>query len=355
MLSSLYTVWIDQLIGGPIPPETKATCDNCAMLPQPGASPSGIFFHPQTKCCTWEPTLVNYRAGLILSDDDPDLAAGRRTVEERLRGRIAATPWGMDASARFDLLYKNAPGAFGRAPALGCPHQIDGQCGIWRHSPATCTTWFCKHTRGATGFEFWRDLAELLREADKQVGLWCALEMGADAGPLARLLEEPKRLDAAELGGAIQEDAYRTLWGRWMGREAEFYRACAELVRPLGWEDVTRICGPRVAILSRLVRERHGKLTSEAAPDRLRMGLFQIDGVVSGKYSAVTYSGYDPLRISPELVAVLPHFDGRPTDEVLEEIRVQRGLRLAPSLVRRMADFRVLVESGQASQSRDSF
>src|ERR1700693_76066 len=346
MLSSLYNAWIDQLLKGPIPPETKATCDNCAMLPQPGAPMAGIFFHPQTKCCTYEPALVNYRAGLILSDDDPDLAAGRRTVEERLRTRIAATPWGMEVSARFGLLYKNAPGAFGRAPALGCPHQIEGRCGIWRHSPATCTTWFCKHARGATGLEFWRDLAELLREVDRQVGLWCALEMGADAGPLARLLEEPPRLDAAELGGAIQEDAYRKLWGRWAGREAEFYRACAELVRPLGWGDVARICGPRVTALSRLIRERYGKLTSDSAPERPRMGLFQIEGIVSGKYSAVTYSPYDPLRMSPELVAVLPHFDGRPTGEVMEEIRVHRGIRLDPALVRRMMDFRVLVEGG---------
>ena len=142
--------------------------------------------------------------------------------------------------------------------------------------------------------------------------------------------------------------SYRTLWGRWAGREAEFYRACAELVRPLGWDDVARICGPRLTILSRLVRERYGKLTSEAAPDRPRVGLIQIEGTVAGKYSAVTYSAYDPLRMPTDLVAVLPHFDGRPADDVLEEIRVQRGIRLDPALVRRMADFRVLVEEGSA-------
>ena len=345
MLSSLYTAWTDQLLAGPIPPETKATCDNCAMLPQSGAPATGVFFHPVTRCCTFQPALANYRAGLILSDDEPDLAAGRRTVEKRLSARIAVTPLGMDPSARFLLLYKNVPGAFGRAPELGCPHQIEGQCGIWRHSPATCTTWFCKHVRGATGFEFWNDLAELLREADRQLGLWCALEMGAEAKLLARLLE-PRPMDATDLGAAIQEDAYRTLWGHWAGREAEFYRACAELVRPLGWDDVARICGPRLTILSRLVCERYGKLTSEAAPDRPRVGLIQIEGIVAGKYSAVTYSPYDPLRMPADLVAVLPHFDGRPTDDVLEEIRVQRGIRLDPALVRRMADFRVLVEEG---------
>jgi hypothetical protein len=171
--------------------------------------------------------------------------------------------------------------------------------------------------------------------------------MGAEAKLLARLLE-PRPMDATDLGAAIQEDAYRTLWGRWAGREAQFYRACAELVRPLGWDDIARICGPRLTILSRLVRERYGKLTSVAAPDRPRVGLIQIEGIVAGKYSAVTYSPYDPLRMPTDLVAVLHHFDGRPTDDVLEEIRVQRGIRLDPALVRRMADFRVLVEEGSA-------
>src|SRR5665213_1760171 len=248
MLSSLYSNWIGELLTGPIPQETKATCDNCAMLPQPGASATSVFFHPATRCCTFEPTLANYRVGLILSDDGDDLAAGRSTVEERLRARVAVTPWGIEASARFALLYNKAPGAvFGRAPALGCPHLIEGQCGIWRHRPATCTTWFCKHVRGATGFGFWHDLDALLRYVDNQLGLWCALEMGVDARALARLLELP-RLDAAELGGDIKEAEYKTLWGGWAGREEDYYRRCAELVLPLGWEEIVRICGPRLTI-----------------------------------------------------------------------------------------------------------
>ena len=183
----------------------------------------------------------------------------------------------------------------------------------------------------------------LLRQVDIQLGLWCALEMGIDSGTLARLLG-PKPLDAVELGGIFPEDTYRTLWGQWVGREQEFYRGCAERVLPLAWDDVIRICGTDVTILSCLVRQRYEKLTSESVPEHPRLGLIQIQGIESGKYRAVTYSEYDPLLLSPALVAILPHFDGRPSDEVLDEIRVQRDVRLDPSLVRRMADFRVLVE-----------
>ena len=348
MLSSLYSAWVDQYLASPIPPETKAPCDDCAMLPPPGSQSSpNIYFHPKTKCCTFEPQLVNYRAGLILSDDDPALAAGRLTVEKRLRARIAVTPWGIEHSSRFLLLYGRTPGAFGRAPDLGCPHQIDGGCGIWSHRPATCTTWFCKHNRGATGHEFWSDLAELLREVDRQLALWCALELGAEAGLLLSTSSESLQLDAAELGAPIQEDLYRKHWGRWVGREAEFYRACAELVRPLEWNDVTRICGPRVTALARRVRARYEKLTTEPPTDRLRMGLIQIEGMAARKLRVVTYSAYDPLRMPPELAAALPHFDGRPSGEVLEEIRVERNLRLSSALVQRLADFRILVEDQQ--------
>ena len=350
MLSSVYSTWMAQLLTGPLPDETKATCDDCAMLPRSGTAKDAVFFHPVTKCCTFQPNLTNYRAGLILSDDDSELAVGRRTVEHRLRTRIGVTPWGMEANESFKLLYKNARAAFGRASALGCQHQIAGRCGIWHHRPATCATWFCKYARGATGSEFWQSLNKLLNHVDLQLGFWCALEMGIDSGVLARLLE-PKKLDAAELGAVFPEDSYRRLWGRWMGREAEYYRGCAERILPLAWADVVQICGADVAILSRLVRERHEKLLSESLPERPRLGLVQIQGAESGKYRAVTYSEYDPVLLSSALVAVLPHFDGRPAEEVLEEIRLQRGIRLNPALVRRMADFRVLVEDDAASPS----
>jgi hypothetical protein len=36
---------------------------------------------------------------------------------------------------------------------------------------------------------------------------------------------------------------------------------------------------------------------------------------------------------------------------VLEEIRVQRGTRLDPALVRRMADFRVLIDARSTSEA----
>ena len=33
-LPALYAAWIDQLLAGPLPQESNATCDDCAMLPE---------------------------------------------------------------------------------------------------------------------------------------------------------------------------------------------------------------------------------------------------------------------------------------------------------------------------------
>src|SRR6266498_5696232 len=102
-LPALYAAWIDQLLAGPLPQESNATCDDCAMLPEDTRKParSEAFFNPQTKCCTYVPELPNYLVGQILSDDDPAFASGRATVEERLHLGVNVTPLGLGQPPNF--------------------------------------------------------------------------------------------------------------------------------------------------------------------------------------------------------------------------------------------------------------
>ena len=67
-LPPLYAGWLRSITGGPIPAETKATCDHCAMLAPPEKSPGAIYFDPATKCCAFQPHLPNFVAGQILGD-----------------------------------------------------------------------------------------------------------------------------------------------------------------------------------------------------------------------------------------------------------------------------------------------
>ncbi|NOT62653.1 MAG: hypothetical protein HOP19_20800, partial [Acidobacteria bacterium] len=83
-LPPLYAAWVDELLGGAIPPETEATCDDCAMLaPEIAPRGSAEYFNPATKCCAYVPMLPNFLVGRLLNDRDAAAAQGRATVVAR--------------------------------------------------------------------------------------------------------------------------------------------------------------------------------------------------------------------------------------------------------------------------------
>src|SRR5436190_896530 len=92
VLPRLYARWVEDLLGAPVPPEPRATCAECAMLPQPGEPPGATSFHPDVKCCTYHPILPSFAVGAILADEDPGAARGRAAIEARIAARAAATP-----------------------------------------------------------------------------------------------------------------------------------------------------------------------------------------------------------------------------------------------------------------------
>ena len=354
-LPPLYAGWMDELLGGLLPHESEATCENCAMRPSGPVSDGMIAFAAETKCCTYIPALPNFLVGRILDDHDPAFADGRATVEQRIDARVGVTPLGLARPPVHLLLYGHgAQHAFGRAKTLRCPHyraDAGGACGVWRHRNAVCATWFCKHVRGATGQRFWHSLEQLLSIAERELSRHCLLEIGVDAEVLGRLLPRgsdrgmiPPTVDAAALDGEADDHAYAAVWGPWRGRERELFRRAAAVVDKLRWRDVTRIGGASVEALARVTLNAYRAQGDDALPQRLAVGTFQM--VSSGRASVrvVAYSGYDPLELPRLLVDVLPYFDGGPTSQALRRIRAQRGVNVHADLVRRLVDFGVLVE-----------
>jgi hypothetical protein len=353
-LPSLYAAWVDTLLAGPIPHETEATCDDCAMLAPAGAlaDPSDVFFDPRTKCCTYVPTLVNYLAGRLLADEDPEAAAGRATVEARLRAGVAVTPLGLGQPPTFAVLYENtALNSFGRSPTLRCPHYLEeqgGRCGVWKHRASVCATWFCKHVRGATGMRFWRTLHQLLESVERSLAHWCVLELDIGANALARLFPAPTRPGRAETSGRgtlddlVNREAARVLWGRWYGREAEFYGECSRLVSGLAWDKVVALGGPDVQVFSQLTREAYRRLISDDTPTRLKVGALNVR-MDRTSCRVWAHDGRDPLEVPRALLDCLRYFDGRPTSEALQAAEAEEGVKIDPALVRRLVDFEILV------------
>jgi hypothetical protein len=168
-LPPLYANWFDDLLGGDIPSETRATCSDCAMCesrPTP-KNPGVNFFNAQSKCCTYLPLLPNFLVGMILNDQDPAMATGRASIEKRLDAGLAVTPRGLEWPLKMRAEYTQMePSAFGQTQSLRCPHYVNeqgGLCGIWKYRNSICSTWFCKYVRGAVGKEFWETAKVLLQ------------------------------------------------------------------------------------------------------------------------------------------------------------------------------------------------
>lgn len=353
-LPPLYAAWLDELLAGPIPHETDATCDDCAMCSDAGAAAQGgeTFFNPQTKCCAYVPELPNYLVGCILADADPVSATGRATVLARLVAGAGVTPLGLAQPPIFVTLYgRSSATLFGQSRMLRCPHYLadeGGRCGVWKYRNSICATWYCKYVRGATGQNFWQTLNQLLSAVEQALARWCVHEL--DLGDAALKLLFPPGGEAASalvdphaLDGTPEPQRQRALWGNWAGRETDYYQTCARLVEALTWADVFARSGPAVHIYARLTGAAYQQLMSAELPVALKVGSFNSIRLDADAQVVSSYNRYDPIELPKSLLEVLHYFDGRPTAQACAAISAERGIALEHALVRKLVDFKILV------------
>ena len=354
-LPPLYAGWLDDLLGGDIPNETRATCNDCAMCDSSAKDPKDAarFFNPQSKCCTYIPVLPNYLVGMILADDDPAMAAGRATVEKRIAAGLAITPSGLEWPLKSRAQYTQMESyAFGRAQSLRCPHFLNeqgGLCGIWKYRNSICSTWFCKYVRGAVGRNFWESTKQLLLTIEQGLSRWCAVKLELDDSALRYLLTpmlmpgQLPDLKLEDIDERVDFEKQRRIWANWHGREREFYLACGELVASLEWSDVSSICGAEVQLRSRLTQQAYRAVIGKDIPERLKVGAFTVMQAGRDFYKLHRPGiGLDVFPLSARVTRLLPYFDGRPTTEVVSEIVDKEGLRFTDDLLRRLVDFKIL-------------
>jgi hypothetical protein len=161
---------------------------------------------------------------------------------------------------------------------------------------------------------------------------------------------EPPKLNAKQIDRVADLEAYRLFWGKWLGREREFYRECARLVNDLSWEGIARICGPEVLVFTKLVQEAYDRLTSSQLPEMVRLKPIQIMGMGQDWVQVTAYSGNDPLKLPRKLFEVLPYLQGQPISEALQAIEREKGLRLSKDVMRRLIDFDILAAEPEAER-----
>jgi len=362
LLTPLYARWMDDLLGGQIPRESKATCDDCAMCAKPGEAIDGDqFFDPAVKCCSIVPELSNFLVGGILSGNGQDTESlhGRESVLGRIREATAVTPLGLAQTPVFRLIYDNSDQAFGRSRTLRCPHYVEGtgRCGIWRNRGATCVAWFCKFVRGAVGRAFWRGSLEgLLGLIERNLAAWCILEVDIGIDAVHELFGtgddgRPAPLTAAQLDNRPDQARQRRIWGKWFGREQDFFIECARLVEPLSWARVLEICGSQTRVQADLTRQAYKNLSSEEIPPALKVGSLQLVQMTSSVSRVRTYSDLDPVDIPAPVMETLGYFDGRSTQAALKAIATEKGIHLNQDLIRKLCDFQLLVPADRAQSN----
>lgn len=278
-LPVLYAPWVSSILGGAIPKERKATCQNCAMLER-NQKPTDLDsprFSAITKCCTYMPEIPNFLVGLILRDETPDLALGRQTVVNRIATGVRVTPLSLGISGFFSASYSAIDSVFGRSSFLQCPHLLpnDGGCGIWPYRNNVCSTWFCKFNRGMDGEQFWREVKGLLHEVEGVLRLWCAGQLLDDTSFELALdvdAESPSERLTQELLDTTDYMPTHGLWGRWASDRHAYYLECARLVETLSWEDVASIGGVGLRKWERRVSTAYRRLMNPALPTRLHLG-----------------------------------------------------------------------------------
>jgi Fe-S-cluster containining protein len=329
--SADYAALLPDFFDGPSIVEARATCGDCVMCPSPGVEGArGVaveHFLPSTKCCTYHPTLPNFLVGALLSDSHPDIVDGRRRIVATIARGEGVTPLGIAPPADYARRYREGRAtSFGRSEALVCPYyeRNSGNCSVWRHRESVCTTFFCKHTLGATGHAFWMALRAYLQHVEAAL----ARDAVAHVAP------------GAQSG-----------WGDWRGREVELYLACADHVRRLDRDAFAEIVGggaggatgPACKLLNTVVERHSVAVSSRAAPHLTLNRRLHVVRAESGV--AVTVDNrYDSTFLSDTLFEALKEFSSRePARAVQARLRRDHDVDLPDEMVSKLAIYGILV------------
>jgi hypothetical protein len=242
VLPGPYERWFVEATGEASPVESRATCDDCRMLPSsPDLPPQGPF-DPEVKCCSFHPHLAPHFVGAILDHE---------VVRARLRDRVGVSPLGLGPPLGFRVT------RFGQKPQ--CPFYDTGKCTIWSQRGIVCASFHCRLDRGVTGAALWNRFILLFNVLERALARWRIAEAGLDAAACDALLREPtdRELDTRA-------------WGDWCGREEEYFRRAHEEVSRLSLAEVIALGGSELAGLTDALKLLMTRYRSLELPPRWR-------------------------------------------------------------------------------------
>ncbi len=352
-LPLLYHRLLPRLFEQPIAVESFATCSNCIMAcgdQDQAQQRARRPYHPDRKCCTYQPNLSNYLVGALLASTDPMLEDGRSRVRARIRQRTGVSPLGVYVPRLYNLLYSHGvKDGFGQSKTLLCPYYRipDGACTIWKFRDAICSTWFCKPVSGAAGRDFWSAMRAYLLAAQNALVQYTMRRAGlTNIEELNRQFIDPVQdenyLSAEELDGLPPaESEYAARWTGWDGDEESFYAQCYSWVEELDRSEFDGIMGvAQSTLLADLGQKRD---LAHRIPERLKRN----DALPFQKRDDDSYIVLlADSEVSIDLPMVLiDSFDGsKTTSEVRQRLENEFELEIEDELLATLFQQHVLLE-----------
>lgn len=332
-LPIVYNPFFPDFFQKKVPKESLATCTNCAMVCSDTKKDTTKLamrpFRKDIKCCTYFPSLPSYLVGGALIHASSE---GIKRLEDTIAKKVGVTPFGLNAPNVYNVLYKNQSEGFGNSESLRCPYYVkeSGNCSIWKFREAVCSTYFCKHVSGSSGNQFWMDVKKYLHHVEQSLVLHFAEEAKFDYFlKVAREFKSPPvQLTAEDLDGLPPRD-YEKLWGKWAGREAEFYKWTYQKVTEISKSDFIKITGiKQKVLLNNLETQRRVMLD---IPEHIKVH----KDWLPHEHELSKMIRFKSIDIQFELPSkVLNAFDGEKTwEEVVKHLDVNEGIELEESLI----------------------
>ncbi len=309
----LYSGFFPEFFSSYISKEEIAVCADCIMLKPEKSLQQQVYYSEKSKCCTFFPYIPNYLAGLILSDTAKDFEQGREKLKEIIAKGQGISPKGISAGKKYSLLYKKSKKlAFGKNTSLICPFFVNRQnsCSIWNGRSAICSTFFCRYNAGVFGENFWRNIQFYLQETEKKLSKYAIMQLDALTDYFNH---EPEESDFKpfEVDDAKHPD-YEQIWGKWYGKEIEFYVRCYDVIASLTRTKFDEIMGISNRYYIQKISKAKDLMNNGNLPVRLKLNNKVNFFPVSGSKFLIT-SSFGSFEIDTELVDVLKLFDGNET------------------------------------------
>lgn len=341
----IYHPLMPDFFDQPAVEEARATCQDCVMCDKKD-TPRGVqtdHFDPDTKCCTYHPTLPNFLAGAILSDPRPELAEGAERLRAKIEKGIGITPQWLSAPRKTMVLMEASRSyAFGRSKTLLCPYFDEGKCTIWHHRESVCSTFYCKYSGGVAGYNFWDAYKKYMFRVEIALSEQAVKEIDPT-------LKEPKvprlKMTLEDLEDRAP-DEYAGYWGKWIGREEQFYIACYDWLKAMTPERFAELVTDtqRGTELIGTVKTRYEELARPKLLPMLVKNKRIQEAETDGGVVVSTYSRYDPFFMSTTLKNVVNEFrEGETVTETLARLKSEKDLEVPEDMVLRLQLLEVLV------------